>query len=112
MSNRLDDEEMARLFDATRDVLTEWIARLAAEAGDDFPERVTAFREEMAVHGKFGRPCFVCGADVQRIKYASNEANYCAACQTGGKLLADRGMSRLLGKDWPKTLEELERRRG
>jgi formamidopyrimidine-DNA glycosylase len=85
-----------------------WIERLREEAGEEFPEGVTAFRKEMAVHGKFGEPCPRCGEKVQRIRYADNETNYCAQCQTGGKLLADRGLSRLLGKDWPKTLEELE----
>jgi formamidopyrimidine-DNA glycosylase len=97
-----------RLFDAARAVLTEWTERLRAEAGDGFPEKVTAFREGMAVHGRYGQPCPVCGAPVQRIVYAANEANYCPACQTGGKLLADRALSRLLHGDWPRTLEELE----
>lgn len=111
LTSRLDDPAIARLFAATREVLLEWIARLRAEAGDKFPERVTAFRPEMAVHGRYGQPCPVCGAPVQRILYAENEANYCAACQTGGKLLADRALSRLLKDDWPRSLEELENRR-
>jgi formamidopyrimidine-DNA glycosylase len=89
-------------------VLTAWRDRLIAETGDAFPVKVTAFRDGMAVHGKFGSPCPVCGAPIQRIQYAANECNYCPSCQTGGRLLADRGLSRLLGKDWPKTLEELE----
>jgi formamidopyrimidine-DNA glycosylase len=107
----LTDEEATRLFDATRSVLTSWIDRLQHETGDDFPEKVTAFREGMAVHGRYGKPCPVCGSPVQRIAYASNEANYCVTCQTGGRLLADRSLSRLLREDWPRTLEELERRR-
>ncbi len=107
-SDRLDDEEMGRLYEATRAVLGEWIARLRAQAGDGFPQKVTAFRPEMAVHGKYEEPCPVCGASVRRIVYAENEANYCARCQTGGKLLADRSLSRLLKESWPKTLEELE----
>jgi formamidopyrimidine-DNA glycosylase len=88
-----------------------WIERLKADAGEEFPEKVTAFREEMAVHGRYGQPCPVCGQPVQRIVYATNEANYCSQCQTGGRLLSDRALSRLLGKDWPKTLEEMENRR-
>ena len=107
----LSDEELRRLYEATRGTLTRWIARLQQEAGDCFPEKVTAFREGMAVHGRFGKPCPDCGSPVQRIVYASNEANYCATCQTGGRLLADRALSRLLRDDWPKSLEELERRR-
>jgi formamidopyrimidine-DNA glycosylase len=107
----LTDEEAARLFDATRSVLTAWIDRLQEETGEAFPEKVTAFREGMAVHGRYGKPCPVCGSPVQRIAYASNEANYCVTCQTGGRLLADRSLSRLLREDWPRTLEELERRR-
>ena len=105
------DEETSRLFDATRSVLSVWIDRLQTETGSDFPEKVTAFREGMAVHGRYGKPCPVCGSPVQRIAYASNEANYCVTCQTGGRLLADRSLSRLLREDWPRTLEELERRR-
>ena len=108
----LTSEEAAHLFDATRSVLSSWIDRLQSETGSAFPEKVTAFREGMAVHGRYGKPCPVCGSAVQRIAYASNEANYCVACQTGGRLLADRSLSRLLRDDWPRTLEELERRRG
>ena len=108
----LTSEEAARLFDATRSVLSSWIDRLQSETGSEFPEKVTAFREGMAVHGRYGKPCPVCGSTVQRIAYASNEANYCVTCQTGGRLLADRSLSRLLREDWPRTLEELERRRG
>ena len=104
--------EVARLHDAARSTLSDWIARLMSESGDAFPEEVTAFRKEMAVHGRFGLPCPACGAPIQRIRYAQNEANYCARCQTGGRLLADRALSRLMGRDWPKTLDELEKRRG
>ena len=111
LSRSLDDDEMARLYSATREVLVLWTARLQDEAGADFPEKVTAFRPEMAVHGKYGKPCPRCGAPVQRIVYATNESNYCAACQTGGRLLADRALSRLLRDDWPKTLEALEQAR-
>jgi formamidopyrimidine-DNA glycosylase len=107
----LTDEEVRCLFDATRATLTKWLHRLQEEAGDVFPEKVTAFREGMAVHGRYGKPCPDCGAPVQRVVYAANEANYCANCQTGGRLLADRSLSRLLREDWPRTLEELERRR-
>lgn len=107
----IDDDEVARLREATHAVLTEWTERLRAEAGDGFPESVTAFREGMAVHGRYGKPCPDCGAPVQRIAYAENEANYCAGCQTGGRLLADRSLSRLLKDDWPKSLAELEERR-
>ena len=96
------------MHDATRATLTEWIARLRAETGDRFPEKVTAFRPGMAVHGKFRQPCPVCGTPVQRIRYADNETDYCPECQTGGKLLADRGLSRLLKKDWPRSLDEME----
>lgn len=106
----LTDEETRRLFDATRLTLMAWIDRLQTETGDDFPEKVTAFRKEMAVHGRYGQPCPDCGAPVQRVVYAANEANYCANCQTGGRLLADRSLSRLLKDDWPRTLDELERR--
>ena len=105
----LTDDEMARLFDATRATLLEWTRRLQDEAGEGFPEKVTAFRPGMAVHGRYRQPCPVCGTPVQRIVYAANEANYCATCQTGGRLLADRSLSRLLKEDWPRTLEELER---
>lgn len=104
----LDDEEHARLYDATRDILVEWTRRLRAEAAGGFPEKVTAFREEMAVHGRYGKPCPVCETAVQRIRYADNETNYCPRCQTGGRLLADRALSRLLKQDWPRTIEELE----
>jgi formamidopyrimidine-DNA glycosylase len=108
LTRSLTAEETDRLLTATRDVLAAWTARLREEAGDGFPEKVTAFRPEMAVHGKYGKPCPRCGAPVQRIVYARNEANYCAACQTGGRLLADRALSRLLREDWPKTLDALE----
>jgi formamidopyrimidine-DNA glycosylase len=107
-THKLKDREWESLFAATRHTLELWIGRLCAEAEVGFPEGVTAFREGMAVHGRFGQPCPRCGEKVQRIRYADNETNYCARCQTGGKLLADRGLSRLLGSDWPKTLEELE----
>jgi len=107
-TSRMTDEEIARLFDATRSTLALWTDRLRKDVGDGFPEKVTAFREGMAVHGKYGKPCPDCGSPVQRIVYAENETNYCARCQTGGKLLADRALSRLLHEDWPRTLEELE----
>jgi formamidopyrimidine-DNA glycosylase len=107
----LGDEEIRRLFEATRRTLEAWMERLRRDTGDEFPEKVTAFREGMAVHGRYGQPCPVCGTAVQRVVYAANEANYCAQCQTGGRLLADRSLSRLLREDWPRTLEELERRR-
>jgi formamidopyrimidine-DNA glycosylase len=107
----MTDEEMRRLYDAVRLTLTQWTATLQREAGDEFPEKVTAFRDGMAVHGRYRQPCPDCGAPVQRIVYAANEANYCASCQTGGRLLADRSLSRLLREDWPRTLDELERRR-
>jgi formamidopyrimidine-DNA glycosylase len=106
-TRRLDDEEVSRLFDATRAILVEWTERLRQESGKDFPAKVTAFRDEMAVHGKFGKPCPVCGTPVQRIRYADNETNYCPRCQTDGKLLADRALSRLLKGDWPKSIDEL-----
>jgi formamidopyrimidine-DNA glycosylase len=108
----MTDEEVRRLYEATRLTLSQWTARLQREAGDGFPDKVTAFREGMAVHGRFGKACPDCGARVQRVVYAANEANYCANCQTGGRLLADRSLSRLLREDWPRTLEELERRKG
>jgi formamidopyrimidine-DNA glycosylase len=111
MTQSLDDDEVERLFQATRSTLNDWIALLRRQTGNGFPEKVTAFRPEMAVHGKFGKPCPVCGAPVQRIVHADNETNYCARCQTGGRLLADRALSRLLKSDWPRTLEELEERR-
>jgi len=107
----LDDEEAQRLHVAARSVLKEWVERLRAQVGQGFPEQVTAFHAEMCVHGKYGVPCQVCGAKVQRIVYAENECNYCPTCQTGGRLLADRALSRLLRDDWPKTLEELEERK-
>jgi formamidopyrimidine-DNA glycosylase len=107
----LTDDEARRLYEATQGTLRRWIALLQEETGDHFPEKVTAFREGMAVHGRYGKPCPVCGTPVQRIVYAANEANYCPTCQTGGRLLADRALSRLLREDWPRTLEELERRR-
>jgi len=106
-TRRLSEEEFQRLFDATRSVLVEWTERLRRESKGDFPAKVTAFREEMAVHGKFGKPCPVCGTPVQRIRYADNETNYCPRCQTDGKLLADRALSRLLKQDWPKSIDEL-----
>jgi formamidopyrimidine-DNA glycosylase len=106
LTGRLTDDEIARLFDATRSTLSEWTDRLRAEADGEFPENVTAFRSEMAVHGKFGQPCPVCGTPVQRIRYADNETNYCPRCQTEGRLLADRALSRLLKGDWPKSIDE------
>jgi formamidopyrimidine-DNA glycosylase len=108
MSQKLSPEEIARLYHATRDTLLEWVDRLRSEAGEKFPEKVTAFRPQMAVHGRYGEPCPRCGTKIQRIRYASNETNYCVVCQTGGKLLADRGLSRLLRRDWPRTLDEME----
>ena len=108
----LSDGEHARLYEATRATLYDWIVRLRQAAGVEFPEGVTAFRPDMAVHGRYGKPCPDCGAAVQRIRHADNETNYCAKCQTGGKLLADRALSRLLRADWPRTLEEMEERRG
>ncbi|MDE3167186.1 MAG: formamidopyrimidine-DNA glycosylase [Acidobacteriota bacterium] len=108
LTSRLGAEEIARLDEAVRAVLAEWVERLRAQARGGFPEKVTAFREEMAVHGKYGRPCPRCATPVQRIRYAANETNYCPACQTGGKLLADRALSRLLREDWPRSLEELD----
>jgi formamidopyrimidine-DNA glycosylase len=106
-TRRLTPEEIAELFEATRATLIEWTERLRGESAGDFPGKVTAFREEMAVHGKFGKPCPVCGTPVQRIRYADNETNYCPRCQTDGKLLADRALSRLLKQDWPKSIDEL-----
>jgi formamidopyrimidine-DNA glycosylase len=107
-THKLKPEEWQRLYTATRETLQLWIDRLDAEAKEKFPEKVTAFRKEMAVHGKYGEPCPRCGEKVLRIRYADNETNYCAKCQTGGKVLADRSLSRLLGSDWPRTLDELE----
>jgi formamidopyrimidine-DNA glycosylase len=108
MTLKLSQDETARLQAATREVLAEWVDRLRAQAQGKFPEKVTAFRPEMAAHGKYGQPCPQCGGRIQRIRYASNETNYCPACQTGGRLLADRALSRLLRQDWPRTLEELD----
>ena len=108
LTHKLQPDEWERLFQATRTTMTLWMDRLVGEAKKKFPEKVTAFRPEMAVHGRFGLPCPRCGAKVQRIRYADNETNYCARCQTGGKVLADRSLSRLLGSDWPRTLDELE----
>ncbi|MBK8995153.1 MAG: formamidopyrimidine-DNA glycosylase [Myxococcales bacterium] len=112
LTRQLNDEELARLLSATRDTLRTWIERTRAEVSDGFPEKVTAFREGMAVHGRYGQPCPVCATKVQRIRFAENEVNYCPRCQTGGKLLADRGLSRLLKGDWPKSIDELEERLG
>ena len=111
-TQKLAPEQIRRLFDTIRENLLRWVAALRVEAGDGFPEKVTAFREGMAVHGRYKEPCVRCGAKVQRIRYASNETNYCARCQTGGRLLADRALSQLLHEDWPRTLDELEARKG
>jgi len=111
LTSRLTPEEIARLREATLAVLNEWTDRLRRETGDGFPEKVTAFREGMAAHGRYGQPCPVCGTTIQRIVYAENECNYCPRCQTGGKLLADRALSTLMHDDWPKTIEELEESR-
>ena len=108
LTSKLSPEEFARLFTATRETLRFWIDRLGMESRQGFPEKVTAFRKDMAVHGRYGLPCPRCGEPVQRIRYADNETNYCAKCQTGGRVLADRALSRLLGADWPRTLDELE----
>ena len=108
LSQKLKPEEIGRLYEAVRSTLMKWVSQLRDEAGESFPEKVTAFRKEMAVHGKYKQPCPRCGKPIQRIRYAGNEANYCTHCQTGGKLLADRALSRLLRDDWPKTLEQLE----
>jgi formamidopyrimidine-DNA glycosylase len=110
-THTLTDEEVRRLHEATRLTLSRWITRLQDETGEEFPEKVTAFRDGMAVHGRYNKPCPDCGTPVQRVVYASNEANYCPTCQTGGRLLADRSLSRLLKEDWPRTLEELERKK-
>jgi len=107
----MDESEVKRLYDAVQSTLRFWVNKLESEARERFPEKVTAFREEMAAHGKYGKPCPKCGTPIQRIAYADNEANYCPSCQTGGRLLADRGLSRLLKQDWPRTLDELERKR-
>ena len=111
MTQRLTPAEVEKLYQATRETLVEWVEHLRAEAGGRFPEKVTAFRKGMAVHGRYGEPCPRCGTKVQRIRYASNETNYCVRCQTNGKLLADRGLSRLLREDWPRSLEEMETRK-
>ena len=111
LTRTLTEDELARLYHATRETLIDWIARLRDEAAGAFPEKVTAFRPGMAVHGRYGQPCPTCGAPVQRIVYARNESNYCSRCQTGGRLLSDRALSRLLKEDWPRTLDELESRR-
>jgi len=111
LTQRMKPEDIGRLYEATRETLTHWIEKLRAETGDKFPEKVTAFRPGMAVHGRYGQPCPRCGTKVQRIRYASNETNYCPHCQTGGKLLADRALSRLLREDWPRSLDELEERK-
>jgi formamidopyrimidine-DNA glycosylase len=107
LTKKISDPDIARLFEATKMTLTEWTERFRLQIGDGFPEKVTAFRPEMAVHGKFGQPCPDCRAPVQRIRYANNETNYCARCQTGGRLLADRALSRLLKSDWPRTIDDL-----
>ena len=107
-THKLTDDQWQRLFSATRETMQLWIDRLTTEAAEAFPEKVTAFRKDMAAHGRYLQPCPVCGQPIQRIRYADNETNYCAQCQTGGKVLADRSLSRLLGKDWPRTLDELE----
>jgi formamidopyrimidine-DNA glycosylase len=107
LTSKMSDQQVTQLFGAVREVLIEWTDKLRADAGGEFPEKVTAFREGMAVHGRFGKPCPVCGAPVQRIRYADNETNYCARCQTGSRLLADRAMSRLLKQDWPRSLDEM-----
>ena len=111
LTRQMDDQEIDRLHRATQATLRDWIERLRAEADGGFPEKVTAFRSDFAAHGRYRQPCPDCGTPIQRIVYAANEANYCPACQTGGRLLADRALSRLLRQDWPRTLEELEQRR-
>lgn len=110
LTRNLADEEVARLYDATRESLQEWIGILIGETGDNFPAKVTAFHPRMRVHGRYNKPCLVCGSPIQRIVYASNETNYCATCQTGRRLLADRAFSRLLKDDWPTSVEDLEER--
>jgi len=112
LARRLTPEEIKGLYYASRDTILEWIDRLRREMRDGFPEKVTAFRKDMAVHGRYGQPCPACGSPVQRIRYAANESNYCARCQTGGRLLADRALSRLLKHDWPRTIDDLEKRHG
>jgi formamidopyrimidine-DNA glycosylase len=108
LTRKLNEQDWKRLYAAIRETLTLWIDRLRAEAEAGFPEKITAFRKDMAVHGRYGQPCPRCGEKILRIRYADNETNYCARCQTGGKVLADRSLSRLLGSDWPRTLDELE----
>jgi formamidopyrimidine-DNA glycosylase len=108
MTQKLEDGEIARLYDAIRSTLNEWTDRLRKQTGGKFPEKVTAFREEMAVHGRYGKPCPICGSPVQRIVYGAHETNYCARCQTGGKVLADRALSRLLKKSWPRSIDDVE----
>jgi formamidopyrimidine-DNA glycosylase len=108
LTQKMTEEEISRLHEATQVTLRQWIERLKTDAAGEFPSKVTAFRPEMAVHGRFGQPCPVCGSPVQRIVYAENECNYCATCQTGGRLLADRALSRLLKEDWPRSLDEWE----
>ncbi len=112
LTRHLSADQIKTLYDSTRSTLAEWIERLRKDTGNEFPEQVTSFRKDMAVHGRHRKPCPVCGAPVQRIRFAENESNYCAKCQTGGRLLADRALSRLLGQDWPRTLDEMERRYG
>jgi formamidopyrimidine-DNA glycosylase len=109
LTSKLSDHDIAKLFESCRAILSEWTDRLRVQNGESFPSKVTAFRPEMAVHGRFGKPCPVCGSPVQRIVYAENQCNYCATCQTGGRLLADRAMSRLLKYDWPRSLDEMEK---
>jgi len=110
LTQNIPPDHIEKLYHAARETLSEWVNRLQRETGDSFPERVTAFRKDMAVHGRYRQPCRVCGSPIQRIRYATNESNYCARCQTGGRLLADRALSRLLKKDWPRSIEELEKR--
>jgi formamidopyrimidine-DNA glycosylase len=108
LTSKLNADEIGRLYEATKSTLAEWIERLQRQAGTEFPSKVTAFRPEMAVHGRYGQPCPTCGSPVQRIVYAENECNYCPTCQTDGRLLADRALSRLLKQDWPRSLDEFE----
>jgi formamidopyrimidine-DNA glycosylase len=111
LTNTLTDAQATRLYAATREVLVEWTDRLREDVGEGFPDRVTSYRADLAVHGKFGKPCPICSTPIQRIRYATRETNYCPRCQTGGRLLADRALSRLLRQDWPRTVEELEKRK-
>jgi formamidopyrimidine-DNA glycosylase len=108
LTSKLEESDIAQLYEAVRTTLTSWVERLRTAAGSEFPEKVTAFREGMAVHGRYRQPCPVCGSPVQRIRYADNEVNYCARCQTGGRVLADRSLSKLLREDWPRSLEDWE----